>query len=154
MSELEYEMQKRIMALMNLSEDDYTMVFTANQLSAFKLVADSYPFQSNQNLLTVYDYENEAVKVMIESSKNKGARVMSAEFSWPSLRLKSGKLLKKVRRKRKNKRGLFVFPLQSRMTGARYSYLWMTMAQENGWHVLLDACGIQRYEYLAPVILD
>ncbi|KAI5594990.1 hypothetical protein BDE02_03G108500 [Populus trichocarpa] len=142
MSELEYEMQKRIMALMNLSEDDYTMVFTANQLSAFKLVADSYPFQSNQNLLTVYDYENEAVKVMIESSKNKGARVMSAEFSWPSLRLKSGKLLKKVRRKRKNKRGLFVFPLQSRMTGARYSYLWMTMAQENGWHVLLDACGL------------
>lgn len=83
MSELEYEMQKRIMALMNLSEDDYTMVFTANQSSAFKLVADSYPFQSNQNLLTVYDYENEAVKVMIESSKNKGARVMSAEFSWP-----------------------------------------------------------------------
>ncbi|KAJ6933522.1 hypothetical protein NC651_008807 [Populus alba x Populus x berolinensis] len=142
MSELEYQMQKRIMALMNLSEDDYTMVFTANQLSAFKLVADSYPFQSNQNLLTVYDYENEAVKVMTESSKNKGARVMSAEFSWPSLRLKSGKLLKKVRRKRKNKRGLFVFPLQSRVTGARYSYLWMTMAQENGWHVLLDACGL------------
>ncbi|CAK7335431.1 unnamed protein product [Dovyalis caffra] len=139
-SELEYNIQKRIMALMNLSEDDYTMVFTANQSSAFKLLADSYPFQSNQNLLTVYDYENEAVKIMLESSKNKGAKVMSAEFSWPSLRIQSGKLPKKVRRKRKNKKGLFVFPLQSRMTGARYSYLWMSMAQENGWHVLLDAC--------------
>ncbi|KAJ6703653.1 MOLYBDENUM COFACTOR SULFURASE-LIKE PROTEIN [Salix viminalis] len=142
-SELEYKTQRRIMALMNLSEDDYSMVFTANQPSAFKLVADSYPFQSNQNLLTVYDYENEAVKVMIQASKNRGARVMTAEFSWPSLRLHSRKLLKKVRRKRKkDKRGLFVFPLQSRMTGARYPYLWMSMAQENGWHVLLDACGL------------
>uniref|UniRef100_B9GKQ3 Aminotransferase class V domain-containing protein n=1 Tax=Populus trichocarpa TaxID=3694 RepID=B9GKQ3_POPTR len=141
-SELECKIQKRIMALMNLSEDDYTMVFTANQSSAFKLLADSYPFQSNQNLLTVYDHENEAVKIMIESSKNRGARVMSAEFSWKSLRIHSGKLLEKVRRKRKNRRGLFVFPLQSRMTGARYSYLWMNMARENGWHVLLDACGL------------
>ncbi|KAF9689401.1 hypothetical protein SADUNF_Sadunf01G0088500 [Salix dunnii] len=95
-SELECKIQKRIMALLNLSEDDYTMVFTANQSSAFKLLADSYPFQSNHNLLTVYDHENEAVKVMIESSKNRGAQVMSAEFSWPSLRIHSGKLLEKV----------------------------------------------------------
>lgn len=141
-SELECKIQKRIMALMNLSEDDYAMVFTANQSSAFKLLADSYPFQSNHNLLTVYDHENEAVKIMIERSKNRGARVMSAEFSWKSLRIHSGKLLEKVRSKRKNRRGLFVFPLQSRMTGARYSYLWMNMARENGWHVLLDACGL------------
>ncbi|KAJ6962548.1 hypothetical protein NC652_001264 [Populus alba x Populus x berolinensis] len=141
-SEMECNIQKRIMALMNLSEDDYAMVFTANQSSAFKLLADSYPFQSNHNLLTVYDHENEAVKIMIERSKNRGARVMSAEFSWKSLRIHSGKLLEKVRSKRKNRRGLFVFPLQSRMTGARYSYLWMNMARENGWHVLLDACGL------------
>ncbi|ONK67000.1 uncharacterized protein A4U43_C06F14420 [Asparagus officinalis] len=28
------------------------------------------------------------------------------------------------------------------MTGARYPYLWMRMAQESGWHVLLDACAL------------
>ncbi|KAF2297650.1 hypothetical protein GH714_001930 [Hevea brasiliensis] len=103
-SDLENKIQKRITAFMNISEDDYNMVFTANQSSAFKLLADSYPFQSHRNLLTVYDYENEAVKVMIESSEKKGA--------------------------------------QSRMTGARYSYFWMSMAQENGWHVLLDATAL------------
>uniref|UniRef100_A0A2C9WIJ2 Aminotransferase class V domain-containing protein n=1 Tax=Manihot esculenta TaxID=3983 RepID=A0A2C9WIJ2_MANES len=102
---------------------------------------DSYPFQSHRNLLTVYDYENEAVRVMIESSKKKGAQVTSAEFSWPSLRIQSGKLQKKIASKKKN-RGLFVFPLQSRMTGASYSYFWMSMAQENGWHVLLDATAL------------
>ncbi|OMO85971.1 hypothetical protein CCACVL1_09893 [Corchorus capsularis] len=28
------------------------------------------------------------------------------------------------------------------MTGARYPYLWMSIAQENGWHVLIDACAL------------
>ncbi|KAF2313208.1 hypothetical protein GH714_009768 [Hevea brasiliensis] len=129
------------MAFMNISEDDYNMVFTAIS-SSFKLLADSYPFESHRNLLTLYDYENEAVKVMIESSKKKGAQVRTAEFSWPTLRIQSGKLQKKIVSKKKRKRGLFVFPLQSRLTGARYSYFWMSMAQENGWHVLLDATAL------------
>ncbi|RVW16270.1 hypothetical protein CK203_067895 [Vitis vinifera] len=134
-SELESKIRKRIMDFMNISEADYSMVFTANQSSAFKLLADFYPFQSNQNLLTVYDYENEAVGAMIRASKKRSARVLSAEFSWPNLRIHSAKLKKIILNKRKKRRGLFVFPLQSRMTGARYSYLWMSMAQENGWHV-------------------
>ncbi|XP_022882089.1 molybdenum cofactor sulfurase-like [Olea europaea var. sylvestris] len=142
-SEFESSTRKRIMKFMNVSEEDYYMVFTANQSSAFKLLADSYPFQSNKNLLTVYDYENEAVQVMIESSKKKGARPISAVFSWPNLRVNSRKLRKLVVNKRKlSNRGLFAFPLQSRMTGARYSYQWMSLARENGWHILLDACAL------------
>ncbi|CAA2980006.1 molybdenum cofactor sulfurase-like [Olea europaea subsp. europaea] len=142
-SEFESSMRKRIMKFMNVSEEDYYMVFTANQSSAFKLLADSYPFQSNKDLLTVYDYENEAVQVMIESSEKKGARPISAVFSWPNLRVNSRKLRKLVVNKRKlSNRGLFAFPLQSRMTGARYSYQWMSLARENGWHILLDACAL------------
>lgn len=142
-SEFDSLIRKRIMSFMNISEDEYSMVFTANQLSAFKLLAGSYPFQSGTDLLTVYDYDNEAVESMIDCSKKKGAQVMSAEFSWPKMRIQSTKLRKMIMTKRKNKkRGLFVFPLQSKMTGSRYSYLWMNMAQENGWHVLLDASAL------------
>ncbi|XP_031284144.1 molybdenum cofactor sulfurase-like [Pistacia vera] len=142
-SELECKVRKRIMAFMNISEEDYTMVFTANQSSAFKLLAESYPFYSNKNLLTVYDYENEAVETMVESSKKRGARVKNTEFSWPNLKIHSEKLMKKLVGKSKNrKKGLFVFPLQSRVSGARYSYLWMSSAQDNGWHVLLDASAL------------
>lgn len=142
-SELEMKARRRIMEFMNISADDYTMVFTANQSSALKLLADSYPFQTNRNLLTVYDHENEAVEVMTESSKKRGARIMAAEYSWPSMRIQSRKLKKMVVSKRNTKnRGLLVFPLQSRMTGARYPYLWMSIARENGWHVLLDACSL------------
>ncbi|CAN6580750.1 unnamed protein product [Malus baccata var. baccata] len=144
-SELELQMRKRIMDYMNISESDYSMVFTANQSSAFKLLADSYPFRNNPSLLTVYDYKNEAVDVMKESSKKKGGRIMSAEFSWPNMRIRSRKLRRRIgkgNQTRKKQRGLFVFPLQSRVTGVRYSYMWMSIAQENGWHVLLDACSL------------
>lgn len=141
--ELEFEsvIRKRIMGYMNISEDDYAIVFTANHSSAFKILADSYPFNHNKNLLTVYDYRNEAVQTMIDSSKKNSAQVNSAEFSWPNMKIRSRKLMKAVKSKRK-KKGLFVFPLESKITGARYSYLWMSMAQENGWHVLLDATSL------------
>ncbi|XP_004300751.1 PREDICTED: molybdenum cofactor sulfurase 3-like [Fragaria vesca subsp. vesca] len=144
-SEFEFEMKKRIMAYMNISEVEYTLVFTANQSSAFKLLADSYPFQNNPNLLSVYDYKNEAVDVMAESCKKRRGRVMSAKFSWPNMRVHASKLKRKIgtrKKMRKRQPGLFVFPLQSRVTGVRYSYQWMSIAQENGWHVLLDACAL------------
>ncbi|PIA49711.1 hypothetical protein AQUCO_01300456v1 [Aquilegia coerulea] len=142
-SELESAIRKRIMAYLNICEDDYSMVFTANRTAAFKLLAESYPFQSNKRLLTVYDYESEAVRSMIDNSQKRGAKVLTAEYSWPGMRVQSAKLRKMVVNKRKKKdRGLFVFPLQSTMTGTRYSYLWMTLAQANGWHVVLDACAL------------
>ncbi|KAL5173015.1 Aspartyl protease family protein [Glycine soja] len=69
----ESAMRRRIMKFLNISDNDY-MVFTANRTSAFKLVADSYPFQSSKKLLTVYDYENEAVEAMISCSEKRGAK--------------------------------------------------------------------------------
>ncbi|KAE8694612.1 hydroxymethylglutaryl-CoA synthase [Hibiscus syriacus] len=142
-SQFESDIRKRIMAFMNISEADYSMVLTATQSSAFKLLSECYPFQSSKNLLTVYDYQSEAVQVMIESSKKRGANVMSADFSWPNLEIQSEKLRGKiVSRSKYKRRGLFVFPLQSWVTGSRYSCLWMSMARENGWHVLLDASAL------------
>lgn len=143
-SEFESAMRKRIMGFLNISENDYFMVFTANRTSAFKLVADSYSFQSSRKLLTVYDNDCEAVEAMVNCSEKRGARVMSAEFSWPRLRLQTTKLRKMIvsKRKKKKKRGLFVLPLHSKVTGARYPYIWISIAQENGWHVLVDACAL------------
>nr|XP_027097094.1 molybdenum cofactor sulfurase-like [Coffea arabica] len=143
-SHLESVIRKRIMDFLNISQNDYCMVFTANKSSAFKLLAESYPFQHSRNLLTVYDYESEALQTMVNTSERRGAKIMSAEFKWPRLRVHSTKLRKMIGRKNKKKKhqGLFVMPLQSRMTGASYSYQWMSIAQENGWHVLLDGCAL------------
>ncbi|CAN1833839.1 Molybdenum cofactor sulfurase [Linum perenne] len=139
-SELGSRLRNRILSFMNISDEEYGVVYTANESSAFKLVADCYPFETNRNLLTVYDHENDAVEAMAKAAKRKGARVSSAEFTWPELGIQTEKLQRKI--KNKNRRGLFVFPAQSRVTGARYSYQWMNSARENGWHVLLDASAL------------
>ncbi|KAF7821303.1 molybdenum cofactor sulfurase [Senna tora] len=147
-SEFESAMRKKIMGFLNVSDKDYFMVFTANRTSAFKLVAESYPFESSPKLLTVYDYESEAVETMISCSERRGAKAVSAEFSWPRLRIQTTKLRNMIEgskgknKSKKKTKGLFVFPLHSRVTGARYPYLWMSVAQENGWHVLIDACAL------------
>ncbi|GMJ06179.1 hypothetical protein like AT5G51920 [Hibiscus trionum] len=142
-SEFQSDIRKQIMAFMNVSEDDYNMVFTANQPAAFKLVAEFYPFRSSRNLLTVYDHQSEAVEAMIKSSKKRGANVVSSSFLWPNLQIHTENLRKKiVSKSKRKKKGLFVFPLQSRVTGSRYSYLWMSLARENRWHVLLDASAL------------
>ncbi|PKA53199.1 Molybdenum cofactor sulfurase [Apostasia shenzhenica] len=132
------------MNFMKISSDEYGMVSTVNRTAAFRLLAETYPFQSNRNLLTVYDYESEAITAMVESSLKRGARVKSACFSWPGMRIQSAKLKKllSTKKKKTNKRGLLVFPHMSRLTGVRYPYLWMKFAQENGWQVALDACSL------------
>ncbi|XP_054810205.1 uncharacterized protein LOC129311774 [Prosopis cineraria] len=148
-SELETRIRERILAFMNFSEDDYALVFTANQICAFKLLADSFQFTPNGNLLTVYDHKSDSLDEMIKSCYKQGTHVLSAEFSWPDLRINMKKLRKMIMSNRdKKKRGLFVFPVHSRVTGSPYSYMWMSVAQENGWHVLLDACA------LAPKEMD
>ncbi|KAG2240435.1 hypothetical protein Bca52824_090753 [Brassica carinata] len=137
-------MRKRIMSFMNLEESEYDMILTKDRSSAFKILAELYSFKTNPNLLTVYNYEDEAVEGMIRISEKKGVKPKSAEFSWPSTEIVSEKLKRTITRskRRGDKRGLFVFPLQSLVTGASYSYSWMSLAQENQWNVLLDTSAL------------
>ncbi|XP_076922716.1 uncharacterized protein LOC143584579 [Bidens hawaiensis] len=140
---VEHDIKTRIMDYLNIPENEYGLVFTVSRGSAFKLLAESYPFHTNKKLLTMFDHESQSVNWMAQSAKEKGAKVQSAWFKWPTLKLCSTDLRKQISNKRKKKKdsatGLFVFPVQSRVTGAKYSYQWMALAQQNNWHVLLDA---------------
>ncbi|XP_022894931.1 uncharacterized protein LOC111409180 [Olea europaea var. sylvestris] len=140
---IEHDINTRIMDYLNIPENEYGLVFTVSRGSAFKLLAESYPFQTNKRLLTMFDHDSQSVNWMAQSAREKGAKVNSAWFKWPSLKLCSTDLRKQILNKRKRKKdsavGLFVFPVQSRVTGMKYSYQWMALAQQNNWHVLLDA---------------
>ncbi|KAG0491561.1 hypothetical protein HPP92_004959 [Vanilla planifolia] len=138
----ESSIRKQVTSFLKISEEDYGMLCVSNRTAAFRLLAETFPFQSKKCLLTVYDYESEAITAMAEIAQKRGAVVSSARFSWPSLSIHSAELKKLLRRGKKRTRGLFVFPLMSRVTGKRYPYLWMKMAQEKGWHVALDACTL------------
>ncbi|CAL9090251.1 unnamed protein product [Musa textilis] len=139
----EHDIKTRIMDYLNIPESEYGLVFTFSRGSAFKLLAETYPFQTNKKLLTMFDHESQSVNWMAQSAREKGAKVHSAWFKWPTLKLCSTELRKQISSKRRKKKdsavGLFVFPVQSRVTGAKYSYQWMALAQQNHWHVLLDA---------------
>lgn len=140
---VEHYIKSRIMDYLNIPENEYGLVFTVSRGSAYKLLAESYPFHTNKKLLTMFDYESQSVNWMAQSAREKGAKVYSAWFKWPTLKLCSTDLRKQISNKKKKKKdsaaGLFVFPVQSRVTGAKYSYQWMALAQQNNWHVLLDA---------------
>ncbi|MED6146858.1 hypothetical protein PIB30_038509 [Stylosanthes scabra] len=77
-TELELRMREKIMRFMNVSESKYTLVFIANEVSAFKLLANSFQFHPNGELLTVYDHSSEAVETMIQICKNQGVNTVSA----------------------------------------------------------------------------
>ncbi|XP_059636976.1 uncharacterized protein LOC132279064 [Cornus florida] len=140
---IEHNIRTRIMDYLNIPENEYGLVFTVSRGSAFKLLAESYPFQTNKRLLTMFDHESQSVNWMAHSAKEKGAKVYNAWFKWPTLKLCSRELRKQISNKKRRKKGsangLFVFPVQSRVSGAKYSYQWMALAQQNNWHVLLDA---------------
>ncbi|KAK1383357.1 Prolyl endopeptidase-like [Heracleum sosnowskyi] len=140
---MEDDIKSRIMDYLNIPENEYGLVFTVSRGSAFKLLAESYPFQTNKKLLTMYDHESQSVNLMAQCAKDKGAKVYSSWFKWPTLKPCSTDLRKQITNKKKKKKesacGLFAFPVQSRVTGAKYSYQWMALAQQNNWHVLLDA---------------
>ncbi|KAK9678592.1 hypothetical protein RND81_11G221900 [Saponaria officinalis] len=140
---VEHDIKSRIMDYLNIPENEYGIVFTVSRGSAFKLLAEAYPFETNKRLLTMFDHESQSVNWMAQQAKDKGAKVHSAWFKWPTLKPCSADLRKQISVKKKRKKdsatGLFVFPVQSRVTGSKYSYQWMALAQQNNWHVLLDA---------------
>ncbi|KNA04411.1 hypothetical protein SOVF_200040 [Spinacia oleracea] len=140
---VEHDIKTRIMDYLNIPENEYGIVFTVSRGSAFKLLAEAYPFHTNKKLLTMFDHESQSVNWMAQAAKEKGAKSYSAWFKWPTLKPCSADLRKQILNKKKRKKdsavGLFAFPVQSRVTGSKYSYQWMALAQQNNWHVLLDA---------------
>ncbi|GAB2227285.1 hypothetical protein Droror1_Dr00009101 [Drosera rotundifolia] len=140
---VEHDIKTRIMDHLNIPENEYGIVFTVSRGSAFKLLAETYPFHANKKLLTMFDHESQSVNWMAQAAKEKGAKVHSAWFKFPSLKPCSTDLRKQILSKKRRKKdsavGLFAFPVQSRVTGAKYSYQWMALAQQHNWHVLLDA---------------
>ncbi|KAG6532005.1 uncharacterized protein LOC122055802 [Zingiber officinale] len=140
---VEHDIKTKIIDYLNIPENEYGLVFTFSRGSAFKLLAETYPFRTNKKLLTMFDHESQSVNWMSQCAREKGAKVHSASFKWPTLKLCSTELRKQISGKRRRRKdsavGLFVFPAQSRVTGAKYSYQWMALAQQHNWHVLLDA---------------
>ncbi|XP_039061662.1 uncharacterized protein LOC120205976 [Hibiscus syriacus] len=127
-----------------------TTIFNLSEVTANFSNHALYGGATNKKLLTMFDHESQSVIWMAQCAKEKGAKVYNAWFKWPSLKLCSRELRKQISNKKKRKKGhangLFVFSVQSRVTGAKYSYQWMALAQQNHWHTLLDAGSLEIFD--------
>lgn len=140
--------RKRVLRYLNLDEDDYYLVFTANAFSAFKLLGTSYPFHQAPNLILSYNHRCENADALRECSSAKSACVQNVDLSFPWCNIDTEDLRRKLQAKKKvspkvgMKKGLFAFPYSSRVTGGRNSSKWIPTAQQDGWHVLLDVTSV------------
>jgi len=119
---------------------DYTAVFTINASAAIKLVGESFPFASGSRLLLTADNHN-SVNGLREFAGAREAAVEYAPMTVPQLRIDSSALAPLLSRADPSNPNLFAFPAQSNFSGVKHPLELVTIAQQHGWRVLLDAAA-------------
>jgi molybdenum cofactor sulfurtransferase len=137
-SQLADRARQAILAFLNASPDEYTVVFTANASAALKLVGESYPFTTRSRLLLTADNHN-SVNGIREFARARGAEVTYLPLQAPDLRIDTVEVLDALGRAADGRPHLFAYPAQSNYSGVRHPLDWVTQARERGWDVLLDA---------------
>lgn len=131
----EMHARNRVKKACELQEHDYIAVFTTNLKEAMMLVGESYPFFRYNYYMTILMEHVDSIR---EFASYKEAKVLPAPVSWLDLRIAGSQLSQYFRKKSKHTpKGLFAYPADVR--GVRNSLHWVSEAQRNCWHVLLDA---------------
>ncbi|XP_002976941.2 molybdenum cofactor sulfurase [Selaginella moellendorffii] len=136
---IEGTMRARILAHLGLDERDYSIVFAADSCSALRLLVDSFHFG---RILLGYDFKNEGLSRIEESARATGAKVVHATLSSTGFGIDRRSLQRKLKKHKREFKGLFAYPIVSRVTGTKNSVEWIKEARDNGWCVLLDVSGI------------
>jgi molybdenum cofactor sulfurtransferase len=147
-TELVESARRRVLEYFNASGDEYVAIFTANSSASLKLVAESYPFRRNAQFLLTSDNHN-SVNGIREYARRAGATVNYVPLVPPALRTDRCSLLQRLHEKPIAAPGLFAYPAQSNFTGVQHPFTWISEAQDQGWHVLMDCSA-----YVATNSLD
>ncbi|PGH23685.1 hypothetical protein AJ80_02291 [Polytolypa hystricis UAMH7299] len=137
------EARNMVLRFFKASPDEYDVIFTPNASHALKLVAESYPFTSNSEVLLLSDNHN-SVHGIREFARVKGAAISYVPVLMPDLRADEVMIsmaLNKKPSERNDAFRLFAYPAQSNFTGVQHPLEWIAKAQSQGWHVLLDAAA-------------
>lgn len=117
---------------------DYLVIFTANASAALKLVAESYPFDDNSELLLTADNHN-SVQGIREFARARGAGIRYIACQPDSLLVDDiGAYLATDGR---HSARLLAYPAQSNFSGVQHPLSWIAQAQQAGYDVLLDAAA-------------
>jgi len=127
----------RVLRLLDASDADYRVIFTANTSAAVKLVAESYPFGDGTELLLSSDNHN-SVNGVREYAARAGAAVRYLPLD-RELRLSDPAAA--LARRAYAGPALFAYPAQSNFSGVRHPLALIDAAHAHGWDVLLDAAA-------------
>lgn len=144
MSVTEIHARNRILQRCGVEQSEYHVVFTPGAKEALMLVGEAYPFCKHNVYMTALDEEWEVESQfggISQFATFKESKVIPAPLAWLDLRIAGSQLSTNFRRKSKsNPKGLFAYPVQA--GGLKNSLHWVSEAQRNLWHVLLDASEV------------
>ncbi|KDN64308.1 putative aminotransferase class-V [Colletotrichum sublineola] len=165
-TDLVEDTRARVLAYLNASPDEYTVIFTPNATGAARLVAEAYPFKRRTRLVLTSDNHN-SVNGLREFARRNHARTVYVPARAPELRVDPSDLMSALKPRkrglfggassgsgsshphRRRRSGLFAYPAQSNFSGVRHPLSWIGVAQRQGYDVLLDAAA-----YLPTAKLD
>jgi len=139
-TELADRARAAILAFVNASPDEYTVVFTANASGALKLVGEAFPFTERSRLVLTADNHN-SVNGIREFARTHAADVRYVPLQPDDLRHEPAAVLAALDGAPAGVPHLFAFPAQSNYSGVRHPLEWIAAAHDRGFLVLLDAAA-------------
>ncbi|HLD20987.1 MAG TPA: aminotransferase class V-fold PLP-dependent enzyme [Patescibacteria group bacterium] len=139
------EARETVLAYFNADPDEYVVVWTQNASAAI-LLLQHYMWQGGELLLTADNHNT--MNGIREIARRDGAIVRYSPIN-EDLSLDADALRQRLMHPRTNHHRVFGFPAMSNYSGALHDLEWVSLAQEHGWDVILDAAA-----YLANNRLD
>lgn len=140
MTKIVEQARRYVLDFFNADPDEYSAIFSLNATGAIKIVAESYPFGSDDHFLLTFDNHN-SVNGIREYARSKNAKITYAPLHLPEMSIDEKKLLKFLSMAEPKGNNLFAYPAQSNFSGVQHSLEWIDKAHSNGWDVLLDAAA-------------
>jgi selenocysteine lyase/cysteine desulfurase len=135
--ELAEEARTQVLYFFNADPDEYDVIFTANATGAI-LLLHNYMFEGGDLLLTADNHNS--VNGLRETAKRHGAIVRYSPID-NDLQIIGSELERALSYPRATHNKLFCYPAKSNYSGVLHSLEWVSIAQEKGWDVLLDAAA-------------
>lgn len=129
--------RKMVLQFFDVDESTHDVCFVANASAAIKLVAESYRFSPESNLILSADNHN-SMNGVREYARRAGARVRYLPLDG-ELRMPYAELF--LCEESLHGRGLVAFPAQSNFSGVQHPLALVMKARALGFDVLLDAAA-------------
>jgi selenocysteine lyase/cysteine desulfurase len=129
--------REQVLEFLDAPPEEYVVCFTANTSAAIKLVAESFPFNSDSVLLLSTDNHN-SVNGIREFAGRAGARV---EYLPLDHELRLADPLSYLEKHVFTRNKMFAYPAQSNFSGVKHGFALARYARALGYAVLVDAAA-------------